>query len=195
MDNKPTINKYIATAYKLYAVSDEGREFLEEATVQRPFIFISGLSVALPAFEEKMLQLEKGDEFDFTLNPSEAYGEYDPDAKQAFPLEMFHVNGKFDVEHVYEGADIPLVNEEGQQFMGHVEKTTPDAVHLDFNHPLAGQALHFKGTIVESREATPSEIEQMIRLISGHGCEGGCGGCGDGGCDNASCDSNCKGCQ
>lgn len=195
MDNNQAPNQYIAAAYKLYTVSDEGREFLEEATAQRPFVFISGLSVALPAFEERMLKLKKGDEFDFTLTPNEAYGEYDPNARESYPKEMFFVNGKFDAEHVQVGADIPLVNEEGQHFMGHVEEITPNAVKLDFNHPLAGLALHFKGTIVESREATAEELEQMIRLISGNGCDGGCGGCSSGECDNGECGGGCGGCR
>ena len=49
---------------------------------------------------------------------------------------------------------------------------------MDLNHPLAGLDLLFKGEIVENREATNEEVQQMLNHISG---EGGCGGCG---CDH-----------
>jgi FKBP-type peptidyl-prolyl cis-trans isomerase SlyD len=34
-----------------------------------------------------------------------------------------------------------------------------DEVKMDFNHPLAGEALHFEGTIIEVREASAEELE------------------------------------
>ena len=35
-------NKYIAVSYKLYTVENGEREFVEEATAERPFQFLSG---------------------------------------------------------------------------------------------------------------------------------------------------------
>ena len=47
-------NKYITVAYKLYSIEDGEREFTEEATVEHPFQFISGLGLTLDAFEEQI---------------------------------------------------------------------------------------------------------------------------------------------
>lgn len=72
-------NKFIVVSYALYDVTkgDNGEEMLiERTTDERPFIFISGMGVTLPAFEEKVVDLAKGDEFDFQLDPEQAYGQH-----------------------------------------------------------------------------------------------------------------------
>ncbi len=59
---------------------------------------------------------------------------------------------------------------------------------MDFNHPLAGENLHFVGKVEDVKEATAEEIAAMF---SGGGC--GCGsGCGCGDEDDSS-DGGCCG--
>ena len=72
-----TENKYITVAYKMYMLEDGEKEFGEEATVDNPFPFITGMGLTLEAFENAVKDLEEGDEFDFTIPCAEAYGEYD----------------------------------------------------------------------------------------------------------------------
>ena len=70
-------NKFIRVSYALYDVTkgDNGEEMLiERTTDERPFFFISGMGVTLPAFEEKVVDLAEGEEFDFELDPEQAYG-------------------------------------------------------------------------------------------------------------------------
>lgn len=186
-------NKYIAVAYKLYSVEENETELLEEATTERPFIFISHMGVTLPAFEEKLVGLSAGEEFDFTIGKDQAYGDYDDEGVLELDKEMFCIDGKFDHEHIYEDAIIPLQNQEGQRFQAQVVKVGADKVTVDLNHPLAGCDLKFVGSVLVSREATNQELEQMAKLLSGEGC-GGCGGCGGGGCDNGDCEGGgCEG--
>lgn len=199
MDEKT--NKYIAAAYKLYSMEDGESELLEEATEDRPFIFISRMGATLPAFEAKLADLAPGEEFDFTLGTDEAYGDYYDERVLELDKQLFFIDGKFDNERIYEDAIVPLQNEEGQQFQGVVQKVTDDKVTVDLNHPLAGCELHFVGSILESREATNQEIEHMAKLLSGeYGC-GGCGGgdcssCGGGNCEDGDCEGGgCGGCK
>ena len=74
MNNKP--NKYIAVAYKLYTVDEGNTNLVEEAPSDKPFQFISGFGIALEAFEKAVADLDKDAEFDFTLGPEKAYGEF-----------------------------------------------------------------------------------------------------------------------
>jgi FKBP-type peptidyl-prolyl cis-trans isomerase SlyD len=67
---------------------------------------------------------------------------------------------------------------------------------MDFKHPLAGEDLHFTGTIVEVRQATEEELSAAYSA-GGCGCGSSCGSgdCGDGNCgdkvEGAGCGSGC----
>lgn len=58
-------NKYITVAYKLYVMQDGQKTLVEEATVEHPFQFISGLGTTLERFETEITALKKGDKFKF----------------------------------------------------------------------------------------------------------------------------------
>ena len=48
-------NKYIAVSYKLNTVDGNEKEFIEEATAERPFKIISGFGVTLKAYEREII--------------------------------------------------------------------------------------------------------------------------------------------
>lgn len=182
-------NKYIAVAYKLYTNDNGTENMIEEATTERPFQFISGMGLALDDFEKAVVNLQKDEKFDFSLTKEQAYGEYENERVLSLDKEMFCIDGKLDSEHIFIDAIIPLQNENGQRFLGKVLEIGDSKVKVDLNHPLAGKDLHFKGSIIESREATNEEIQGMINHMSG-GCGGHCDGCGgdcggnEGGCSH-----------
>ncbi|MBR1400298.1 MAG: peptidylprolyl isomerase [Prevotella sp.] len=182
MENN-TINKYMAVAYKLYASGEHTLEFIEEATTEKPFLFISGFGITLDEFEKNVINLEKGQTFNFTLTKDQAYGDYDEERVVDLEREVFSINGHFDHENVFVDAILPLQNEDGQRFFGKVMEITDTHVKIDLNHPLAGKELNFNGKVIENREATKEEIQQMLNQMSGEGCGCGCDDCG-GGCDD-----------
>lgn len=198
-------NKFIAAAYKLYTTDNTTP--VEEATEQQPFVFISGLGMALDAFEKNIEELPTGKAFDFTIPCDDAYGAPDQERVVDLPKGIFEVNGQFDDEHIQIGAFIPMNNADGQRLIGKVIDITDDKVLMDFNHPFAGSDLHFIGFIVENREASADEVDKAMKILRGEfgggcgGCGGGsCGGnCGDGGCGNCGdggCgDGGCGGCK
>ena len=175
-----TMDKYIKVSYSLYTVSDEGKQDLvERATESHPFQFISGMGVALDAFEQHVADLEQGEEFNFVLSQDDAYGPYEQEHVLDLNKEMFCIDGHFDAQNIYPGAFVPLMNEDGNHFQGKIVEVGENTVKVDLNHPLAGQTLQFKGRILESREATNKEIEGLLNMMSSDGC-----GCEDCNCEH-----------
>lgn len=176
-------NDYVAVSYKLYVKDedDEQEALFEQCETTHPYQFITHLGCVIPAFEQQMENLKKGDSFDFVIPCTEAYGEVEDELMFDVPRSVFEIDGRFDKTNIYEGNIIQLQGKDGQQFNATVIEVKDDAVTLDMNHPLAGQNLHYVGVVVERREATPDELTGWINMMSGDGC-----GCG---CDH--CDSQC----
>lgn len=193
-------HRYITVAYKLFADNEAGiHEIIEEAPQEHPFQFITNLGMALDTFESQVAHLNEGDTFDFTIPMEEAYGPYDESHVISVPKDAFLINGRFDNEVIYPGNYIPLVNEDGHRFEGLVREVKEEegVVVIDLNSPLAGKALHYTGSIVTAREATPEEIQGAFNLLAGDGCGCGCD-CDDhehdheaGDCCGGGCGSSC----
>lgn len=56
-------NKFISVSYQLYDITDGKSDLIEQTSDERPFIFVSGMGVTLPAFEEQIVNLAKGESF------------------------------------------------------------------------------------------------------------------------------------
>lgn len=189
---KIAIQTVVDAEYELYVEGENGTpELMEKTTPERPLNFIYGLGMMLPKFEEYLANLEEGDDFDFTINHTEAYGEYEDEAVIDLERSVFEINGKLDEEMIFAGNVVPLMDNEGNRVQAQIVSVDDKHVRVDLNHPLAGEDLHFKGKILKVREATQDEIND---LLNGHSC--GCGGncsCGDDGCndDDCGCGDNC----
>ena len=125
MENTP--NVFYMVAYKLYAIAPDGTKTLrEEATLARPYQFITGVGLVLETFENRIKALRQGQKFDFTLSKDEAYGDRDEESVLDLPRSTFEVDGRFDKEQIYEGAIIPLQDSEGHRFPATVVSVMPD---------------------------------------------------------------------
>jgi FKBP-type peptidyl-prolyl cis-trans isomerase SlyD len=169
-------------------------ELMERATAEQPLSFIYGVGMMLPKFEENIFGLATGDKFDFTIENEDAYGPYEDENVLDLDRSIFEIDGKLDEEVVFEGNVVPLMDNEGHRINAQVVEVTDTHVKVDLNHPLAGENLHFKGSILEVREASEKEL---AALQGGGGCGCGSGGCGDEGCgcddgeEGGSCGSGC----
>ncbi|MBP6635123.1 MAG: FKBP-type peptidyl-prolyl cis-trans isomerase [Paludibacter sp.] len=193
---KITANKSVSAEYELYVDGEtEGElELMERATSEQPLSFIYGVGMMLPKFEENIFGLATGDKFDFTIENEDAYGPYEDENVLDLDRSIFEIDGKLDEEVVFEGNVVPLMDNEGHRINAQVVEVTDTHVKVDLNHPLAGETLHFKGSILEVREASEKEL---AALQGGGGCGCGSGGCGDEGCgcddgeEGGSCGSGC----
>lgn len=195
-------NKYMAVSYKLYTIEENGeRELAEETQEGRPFVMITGFDLTLKDFEANISACEQGSDFDFVLTAEQAYGEHMAERVIDLDKQMFCIDGKFDAQNIFEGAIVPLQNEDGNRFYGTVMAITSDKVTMDLNHPLAGKQLNFVGKVLEKRDATNEEIQNLFNHLNGGGCGGCGGGCGEGGCGgncgggDGNCGGGCGGCK
>ena len=186
-------NKFVSLSYDLNVGEGDEKELMEKATPEQPLEFIFGTNSMLEAFEKNVDGLAQGDSFDFVLTPDQAYGEYDDDHLVDLPRNIFEVDGKMDESVVFEGNTIPMMDSNGNRLNGSVVSVSDDVVKMDFNHPLAGETLHFTGNVLSVREASAEEIAALF-APQGGGCGSGCGcassddseGCGSGcGCGSS----------
>ncbi len=163
-------------------IDDQNGEMIEQTTEERPLKFLYGAGLMLPKFESELTGLKDGDPFEIKLRHDEAYGEVNENAIVDLPKHIFVVDGKFDTDFIKVGNAIPMMSGGGQRLNGLVLAVEEESVRMDFNHPLAGEDLYFKGKILEVRSATEEEIMQVF--------SGGCS-CGSGGCSSGSCGEDC----
>ena len=171
-------NTLVTLTYDLN-VGDEGEELIlmEQATPEKPLEFIFGTDSMLESFEKQLDGLSAGDKFSFTLTSDETYGEYIEDKVIKLPKNIFEVDGKVDEEMLFEGNTLPMMDVDGNRLMGAILEINGDEITMDFNHPLAGEALHFNGEVVAVREATAEEIAALHTTEGDEpeGCESSCG--------------------
>lgn len=193
MDKKN--HRFLKVNYKMYTTKDGVTKLVEKTDGFKPLTFYSGIGMVLEGFENGILKHADDGSFDFTLSPSEAYGEYDADGVMALDKQQFLRDGVLDSTFIHVDAYIPLDDADGKMIFGRVTKITDTDVVVDLNHPLAGFTVSFKGTVLTDRDATDDEIQQFLDQQQAHHC-GHCGGggchCGDGG-DGCGCHGDCHG--
>jgi FKBP-type peptidyl-prolyl cis-trans isomerase SlyD len=174
-----TKDKVVSLTYELRVNKPDG-DIIESLSPDAPLIFMYGNDGLLPKFEQNIDGLAVGESFDFNLKANEAYGEVNDDAIVNVPKNVFEVNGVVDESLLQLDKTIPMQDTSGRKLSGVVKAINGDSVTMDFNHPLAGQDLFFKGKITELRDATAEELEHGHAHYPGscEGCEH-CGGEGD----------------
>lgn len=150
-------DKVVTMTYTL-RLNDEKGDVVQKVDESRPFVHLFGAGTLLPAFEENLDGLEKGDSFGFELSAEQAYGVPSDDAIIELEKKIFLIDGKIDPEIVAEGKMITMQDQHGNPVEGKVLAIKEDSVIMDFNHPLAGEDLYFSGNILDVREAAAEEI-------------------------------------
>jgi FKBP-type peptidyl-prolyl cis-trans isomerase SlyD len=153
----------VSLTYDLYVDQDGTEALVESATQEQPLTFLYGTGQMLPKFEENLSTLSTGDNYDFHLTAEDAYGVYDEEAVANLPIDMFQ---GADLPEV--GSILPLQDNNGNRFQGQVVSVAEDSIIVDLNHPMAGQALHFKGVILNVRPANAEELSHG----HAHGADG-----------------------
>ena len=187
--------KVVTATYEMFVDGENGQEeLMERATKDHPLVYCHGLGMMLPKFEEALAGKQKGDKFDFRIDHTDAYGEYDEEGVLDLDKKMFfNGDGEFDSERVYVGAIVPMNTVDGQVVNAQILEISKEKVTIDLNHPLAGENLQVVGDILDLRDVTPAELDALRHPHKCGGCHGSCNSsCGDS-CD--SCGGSCGGCE
>ena len=124
-----------------YTLTVDG-QVADQTTEDRPLDFIFGMGYLLPKFEENIAGKEPGDSFEFTLTPSEGYGEHNPELVVELPKHIFEVDGKIQEGLLTVGNMIPMMNQQGGVMHGKVHEVKDDSVELQPPHGRQDPQLH-----------------------------------------------------
>ena len=133
-----------------YEVKD-GEKIVDSNVGGAPLVFMFGKGQIIPGLENGIIDMSIGDKAEVLVNPEDAYGEYNTDAKQEVPKDQF---AGIDLEI---GMSLYGQGEDGGTVQVIVKEIGEENVIIDFNHPLAGKALAFNVTINNIREASSEE--------------------------------------
>ncbi|MCB0618710.1 MAG: FKBP-type peptidyl-prolyl cis-trans isomerase [Saprospiraceae bacterium] len=150
-------DKVVSISYQLNLDAPDG-EFVQKVEADDPLAFIYGIGQLLPDFEKNIAGLKVGDGFEFNI--PQGYGAFIQENVIDVPISIFvDENGEPVNDILQEGNSIPMQDQQGRPLTGYVLEIGPETVKMDFNHPLAGKDLFFKGEIVDVRDATPEELD------------------------------------
>lgn len=152
-------NKVVSMEYTLHVDNEE----IDSSKGQDPLQFLVGHGNIISGLEREMIGMKVGESKDVVIQPTEGYGEFDENAFMEVPRSAFPA----DIP-VQEGTELTVRDDTGQPRYARIDAVEGDTVTLNFNHPLAGDELHFNIKVVGVREPSSEELEHGHVHQEGH---------------------------
>ncbi|QDF28688.1 FKBP-type peptidyl-prolyl cis-trans isomerase, partial [Halarcobacter anaerophilus] len=130
-------NQIVSINYELKI----GGEIVDSNIDKEPLEFTFGSGQIIPGLESRIADMNEEESKDITVPSSEAYGEYNPEAKQMVPKEQF---GDLELQI---GMPLQGQGQDGNPIQVVVTNILDNEVEIDLNHPLAGKDLDFSITV------------------------------------------------
>jgi FKBP-type peptidyl-prolyl cis-trans isomerase SlyD len=139
-------NTVVTISFKLF---DSNNQLIEEA--DEPIAYLhGGHSGIFPKVEEALNNKAVGDSVSVTLEPDDAFGDYDAQLMRIEPLDQLPPD-------VAVGGHL-VAEQDGHEVVWRVTSIADGKAVLDGNHELAGQRLRFDCKVLDIRPATPEEL-------------------------------------
>ena len=139
-------NTAVTISFKLF---DANNKLIEESP--EPIVYLhGGHSGIFPKIEEVLNGKKVGDSISVTLEPEDAFGEYDAQRVRIEPVG--------DLPPDITVGGYLVAEQDGQEVVWRVTELADGKAVLDGNHELAGQRLRFDCTVMDVRPATQEEI-------------------------------------
>ena len=139
-------NMVVTISFKLF---DAANTLLEESP--EPMVYLHGThSGMFPKIEEKLNGKKVGDSISVTLEPVDAFGEYD--------AKMIRIEPVSELPPDIAIGGYLLAELDGNEVVWRVTGIADGKAVLDGNHELAGQRLRFDCKVLDIRPATQDEM-------------------------------------
>lgn len=145
-----------------YELRDDAGELLDSSEGANPLGYLHGHRNIISGLERSLEGRSVGDKFVVTLEPKDAYGDWDEDR-----LDTVSRSSLASVDNLEVGMVLQATFDEGEELVT-VTEVGDDEVTLDSNHPLAGERLTFDVEITEIRPATAEELSHGHIHAHGH---------------------------
>ncbi len=121
-----------------------------------PRLIVVGEGELLKSLEEKIVGMREGEEKEFKLPPSEAYGERDPSNIRTVSLRVFRRAGV---------TPKPGMTVEVRGRKGVVLAVSGGRARVDFNHPLAGKTLVYRVKVVKVLRDPVEKLKGLFQKV------------------------------
>jgi len=125
---------------------DDGSVF-DSSDGRDPLEFEVGSGQIIPGLDSEIPGMRVGDKKTVVIEPEQAYGPVNPDAKQTVPRSDIPAEIPLEV-----GLTLQAQTSQGQAIPVTVVELSDESVVLDANHPLAGKTLTFAIELVSIGE-------------------------------------------
>lgn len=173
-------NKVVTAHYTLF---DDKGEMLESSHDNQPLTFVQGSGMLIKGFEAAVEGRAENDAFSFNVKPEDGYGEFRDDLIFELPKERLA-----EIPDLEVGMALRMETPNGVMIV-RVTGIDDGKVSLDGNHPLAGVGLRFDVEVLEVRDPTQKELDELAQRAAA--AETTCSGS----CSDACCTSCGGGCE
>ncbi|GAA6131086.1 MULTISPECIES: FKBP-type peptidyl-prolyl cis-trans isomerase [Halopseudomonas] len=136
-----------------YTLTNADGEVLDSSNGGAPLVYLHGAGNIIPGLEKALEGKQAGDAVNVTVEPAEAYGEFNAELIAVLGRNMFE-----GVDELEVGMQFHASGPDGSMQIVTIKALEGDEVTVDGNHPLAGEQLTFDVKVVEVREATDDEM-------------------------------------
>ncbi len=137
-----------------YRLTDDEGTLLEASDPAISYLH-GGYDGIFPLVEAALEGQAEGFSCTITMEPEEAFGEYDETLRRVEPRDLFPSQVKVGMQ--FEGQPEGASRDESVLYT--VTEVTDDQVVVDGNHPLVGKRLVFACTVLGVREASADELQ------------------------------------
>jgi FKBP-type peptidyl-prolyl cis-trans isomerase SlyD len=129
-----------------YTLKSDGGHVIDTSEGGQPFVYTHGKNEVVPGLEAELAGMQVGDSKTVIVKPEQGYGPISEQAIVEVPIDRIPEDAR-EVGRQLQGS-----GPDGQSIYPVVKEVREDVVVLNFNHPLAGETLHFNVKIVSIEE-------------------------------------------